>query len=451
MKKIILLATICIRGFFLNAQCFVQISSGEQHTMAIAGNGTLWGWGSNGVGELGDGSTTNRTVPTQIGTDTNWIKVDCGAYHSMGLKSDSSLWVWGYNSNGQLGTGNSSNIYTPIQISGTWINIGAGFYHSFAISSNGTLWGTGKNEFSQLGNGDNTDIAYFEQIGIETNWKEISGGLHHSIGIKSNGTLWTVGYNQDGQLGSGNYTDSTLFAQYDASTNWIKADAGHQFSIVQNNSGNLFSFGDNSYGQLGANMPDISYNVPQSVPLGSVISFSAGARHANAAASTGNAYTWGSNSFGQGNPDNLSNNPNAPVLNATVTNAFLSCASYFNSYFITPDGTVYAWGKNDRGQVGDGTTDTKYQPTNIGITCETGSTGIDNLTTNAFSVFPNPAQDQITINGIDSGLISIYTASGILVRKHDIALTETLSVSDLNGGIYFIVTEGGQVVKFVKR
>ena len=145
-----LLLLLSIFTLQINAQCWDKISSGAYHTIAIANDGTLWSWGYNNSGQLGDGTLVDKNVPTQVGTSADWVAVGTGYYHSFAIKSNGTLWAWGYNFYGQLGrgtNGSGTNSSTPIQI-GTetnWKSITGGEHFTLAIKTDGTLWSTGKN------------------------------------------------------------------------------------------------------------------------------------------------------------------------------------------------------------------------------------------------------------------------------------------------------------------
>ena len=127
----------------------------DESALAIKTNGTLWGWGYNGNGELGTGDTTNRLSPTQIGSANTWIAVAVGSDFSLGLQANGTLWAWGNNSSGQLGTGNTTNYLVPTQVgtASNWSAIAAGNNGSLALQSNGTAWSWGYNGYGQLGLG----------------------------------------------------------------------------------------------------------------------------------------------------------------------------------------------------------------------------------------------------------------------------------------------------------
>jgi hypothetical protein len=181
------------------------VAAGANHTVALRGDGTLWAWGDNSSGQLGDGSISRRTAPVQIGSATNWVGVAAGANHTVAPRGDGTLWAWGYNSSGQLGDGSTTPRTAPVQIGSAtnWVGVAAGANHTVALRGDGTLWAWGDNGFGQLGNGSTTQRNAPVQIGSATDWVGVAAGIYHTVALRGDGTLWAWGYNGSGQLGDG--------------------------------------------------------------------------------------------------------------------------------------------------------------------------------------------------------------------------------------------------------
>ncbi len=171
------------------------IAAGGSHTVALKSDGTLWAWGDNDYGQLGDGTTTDKATPTQIGSATNWSAIAAGSRHTVGLKSDGTLWTWGRNPYGQLGDGTTVDKYSPTQVGSAtnWSTVAAGRHHTASLTSDGTLWAWGRNDYGQLGDGTTASKNTPTQIGSATNWSAVAAGGHHTVAIKTDGTLWTWG------------------------------------------------------------------------------------------------------------------------------------------------------------------------------------------------------------------------------------------------------------------
>lgn len=172
-------------------------------TFAIKNNGTLWGVGRNNYGDLGIGNTNPLVILTQIGPDTNWSKISAARERfTMALKTNGTLWAWGNNQNGRLGDGTEINRYSPIQIgTSTWKDIAAGAFHCVGIKSDGTLWQWGA--YGWIDGEMLIPISYFPvQVGTANNWKSVAAGTSRSFAIKEDNTLYAWGYN-GGYLGDG--------------------------------------------------------------------------------------------------------------------------------------------------------------------------------------------------------------------------------------------------------
>lgn len=219
----------------------------------IKTNGSLWAWGANHFGESGLGSTPTSVLnPIQIGTDTNWKSISSNYYHSLAIKTDGTLWAWGMNDAGAVGDGTTILRSTPIQI-GTatdWKAVCAGQGFSMAIKTNGTLWSWGSNVWGQLGNGTNIDSLVPSQVGIDTNWISIfanNGSSSAAYALKSNGTIWAWGQNTYYELGDGSLVSKNIPTQIGTDNDWTAI--GERMAVKNN--GTLWGWGQNSGGMLG--------------------------------------------------------------------------------------------------------------------------------------------------------------------------------------------------------
>jgi alpha-tubulin suppressor-like RCC1 family protein len=211
------------------------IAGGEYHSLGIHTDGTLWGWGWNFFGQVGDGTYESRLIPTLIGSDSDWLTVAAGQYHSLALKTDGSLWTWGSNWFGQLGNGNGNQepVTQPERIGSDsdWLMIEAGWTHNLAIKTDGSLWAWGWNQSAQLGNGGGEDLLSPTRIGNDNDWVAIAGGYIHSMALKSDGTRWAWGGGNWGQLGSGLLDSYQTPTQMGSENDWEVISAGYDHSL----------------------------------------------------------------------------------------------------------------------------------------------------------------------------------------------------------------------------
>jgi alpha-tubulin suppressor-like RCC1 family protein len=232
---------------------FIFANAGYGSSLAIKSDGTLWGFGKNNVGQLGDGTQTYRDTPVLIGS--NFKKVVQGGYgHTIAIKNDGSLWAWGWNAEGELGDGTTTMRLNPIQIgvATDWTDVAVGNTHTIALKANGSLWawGGGTNyNHGQIGDGSTVAKLTPTQIGSDNNWSKISANYFNSSAIKTDGTLWSWGWNNQGQLCDGTTTEKTSPTQIGTGYKNIYVGNATTFAIKIDNS--LYSCGWNFYGQLG--------------------------------------------------------------------------------------------------------------------------------------------------------------------------------------------------------
>jgi len=190
----------------------VAISAGGSHSVALKSDGTVWTWGYNTDGELGDGTTTQRISPVQVPAFSGVVAVAAGNGHTMALKGDGSVWVWGSNGFYQLGDGGASYSRTSAyQLPGVSnvVAIAAGYYHSLALKGDGTAWSWGYNGSGQLGDGTTQFRSSPVQVSGSSGMVNIAGGGLHSLAVKGDGTLWAWGDNFSGEVGDGTTINRT--------------------------------------------------------------------------------------------------------------------------------------------------------------------------------------------------------------------------------------------------
>ena len=298
------------------------VSAGELYSLAIKKDGTLWAWGRNADGQLGDGTTTQRNSPVQIGTATDWVGVYAGYAHSIARKSDNTLWSWGRNTSGQLGINSTAVQQTPIQV-GTdtnWQTVSVGRNHTVAIKSNGELWSWGSNIVGQLGLGNNTNQLAPVRVGLDT-WKAIEAGDYHIVAIKSNNALYSWGDNFSGQLGLGDTTERNSPVQIGTATDWKAIATGLYNTYAINTTGALWASGDGFKGQIGIGNFDQQNSLVQVGTATDWYSVFAGNEFAVAQKTTGSFYSWGDNQSGQ-----LGNGATLPNTTGQNTPGVMGCA-----------------------------------------------------------------------------------------------------------------------------
>ena len=206
-----------------------QVSGGGYHTAAISA-GTLWTFGRNTYGQLGQGNITHGSAPIQIGVLTNWKQVQCGSYSTIATKTDNTLWIWGHNTTGQLGLGDVAHRSSPVQIGGVWKQASTGMAEASAgIKADGTLWIWGRNDYGQLGLGDIAHRSSPVQVGSLTNWKSVSVGGLHTVASKTDGTIWAWGF---GSYGATATRGSSSPVQIASLTSWKLITAGYYQTLA---------------------------------------------------------------------------------------------------------------------------------------------------------------------------------------------------------------------------
>lgn len=338
--------------------CWAEISAGGQHTLAIAQDGTLWAWGNKDFGQLGNNTTSGyETNPIQISNEPNWAFVSAGEFHSLAIKKDGTLWAWGDNSYGQLGDNSTTQRNVPVQIGAAtdWVGVYAGFEHSMARKADNSLWSWGDNSFGELGNGNTIQQNTPVQVGSDTHWQTVSLGRSHNVALKTNGQLWSWGRNNYGQLGIGNTTNQLNPIQIGTDTNWKVIELGDYHNIALKNDGTIYSWGENALGQLGLG-DTTQRNTPTQIGTATDWSYiAAGLYNSYAVKSTGQLWVCGDNFKGQIGNGNFTQQ-NSLVQVGSATDWYSVIAGNESAIAQKTTGTFMSWGDNQSGQLGNGNT-----------------------------------------------------------------------------------------------
>jgi alpha-tubulin suppressor-like RCC1 family protein len=354
------------------------VAIGVATPAGAASNQILESWGYNVYGQLGNGSTTNSSVPIPVSLPSGVGVTDsaAGGYHSLAIGTDGKLYAWGQNGFGQLGNGTTVNQSTPIVVqlpSGVHATqVAAGADDSFALGSDGNVYAWGDNSLNELGNGggNNSSTPVRVSIPAGVTVTAIAAGQYHTLGIASNGKVYGWGYDGTGQLGNSSRTTppNPVVTQFPTGVTATSIAAGGYHSMAIGSDGKLYTWGDNNDGQLGDGT-EILHLKPQPVTLpnsAEPTGLAAGLYHSMVIGSDGKIYAWGYNLYGQlgDGTTTLRESPVAITLPSGATPSSITAGQY-DSLALLPNGTVYAWGQNGFGQLGIGTMVDASSPTQV--------------------------------------------------------------------------------------
>ena len=347
-------------------------------------SGPLYAWGNNTFSQLGIGATVYRTSPIQIGSGpTGDWGIPCAAGQaSLVLKGNTGssglyLWVWGRNtalySRWPLPTGSAGMFQSPFAVDSNknWANVDANYGHGLARKTNNTIWSWGRNANGLLGLGDTTGRSTATQIGANTDWADIKAGGFHSVALKIDGTLWVWGENF-GSKQLGGATSSTSVSspiQLGSDTDWAKISAGDYHTLAIKTNGTLWGWGNNTYGELGiGNLT--TPNSPVQVgsgPTGPWVNIATGRRFSLAVQNNGTLWAWGRNNAGNLGIGTASGaRQSVPIQVGAMTDWDKVDCGRYHSVAIKSNKTLWTWGLGLSGQLGNGTLTNTSSPIQIG-------------------------------------------------------------------------------------
>ena len=388
-------------------------------SLAVGSDGNAYAWGDNRYGQLGDGTTTPRTTPVTVKkpegapADFTYVQASAGSYYSLALGSDGYAYAWGFNKYGQLGNGKISgenanpvpvrvrDPASPIDASKGLkaVQVSAGYSHSLAVGSDGYAYAWGFNEYGKLGNnnGDSSDVPVHvcDSTDASKGLKaiQVDAGWRHSLAVGSDGYAYAWGFNKYGQLGNGKISGENAnpvpvrvrdpASPIDASKGLkaVQVSAGYSHSLAVGSDGYAYAWGFNYCGQLGNNSTTDSLvpvhvrdpDNPDDEDKGlQATQLDGGYEHSLAVGSDGYAYAWGNNNKGQLGNNTTSGYYSYPVKVLASEQSTSKAGPWLHavriiagdqhSLVIDTDGNTKAWGRNDSGRLGDGTTNTKSVP-----------------------------------------------------------------------------------------
>jgi alpha-tubulin suppressor-like RCC1 family protein len=332
--------------------------------LAVSGCGTLYGWGGNGFGQLGDGTTTLRSDPVPAARNPDWVQAEAGFYHSCGIDVHGALYCWGNNTRGELGVdipGFHTSVPTRVGTATGWTDVsaaGASGSQGFTCGiRSGSLFCWGWNQDGQLGVGDTAPRSTPTQVGTTTDWTRVSAGHFHGCAIRAAGALFCWGTNFDGQVGDGTNVQRLTPVQVGTATDWTAVASGGAHTCGLRTGGRLFCWG------LGGTVGDGTLedrNMP--VPVGPATGWTAvglGGAH-TCAIRVGTLSCWGENLAGQLGNGTFSEGDPTPMQVGTAADWTDVAGGAGSSCGIRANNLLFCWGV---GPSGDGTTTTYAVPT----------------------------------------------------------------------------------------
>lgn len=385
---------------FARSAGVISIWGGARGTIVLKSDGTVWTWGGNFNGKLGvgaDPNTLNRSLipvevhgPGNVGYLNSITAVMGGEIHNVALKSDGTVWAWGWNAFGQLGNGTTNDAYSPIQTGlgavpplTSVVKLGGRPYFTIAVKADGTVWAWGMNQFGQMGN-DTVNPMSGPQVTVPVQVSnsgaggainrplQVTCGYQFGAALTTNGTVWTWGSGTHGELGNGTMGSSYTPTQVPGLTNITAISAGWFHILALKSDGTAWAWGNNSNGELGDGTTANRSNAVQVLNLSEIAAISGGDSHSSALAADGTVWKWGRNDVGElgnGAVNAIANPVPAKILfdkfGAGFSNVVLLSARDYHNIAVKADGSVWMWGANDQGQCGVGTTNDVYRPSPV--------------------------------------------------------------------------------------
>ncbi len=362
-----------------------DVAAGDHFTLVATADGTLWAWGLNDRGQVGDGTCEERTEPVKVKRLRDVQKLAAGSAHVLALR-DGQIWAWGANGAGQLGNGNTVDRVEPERIEGLddIVDVAAGYRHSAALAQDGTVWAWGDNSRGQVRTGAAPAVTTPRKVNGLADVAAIEANGYHTLALRKDGTVWAWGANSDGRLGDGTMENPAVPVKVKDLDDAVVVAAGAYHNAAVRKDGTVVAWGCNwsTTWQLAdgttmksltpsqvtglENMPLLGKPVIPTAepfkPLTDVVCVEAGGYHTLALKKDGTVWGWGYNFYWGQLGDGEASWRTNPVRVQGVTNAVAVAAGKYHTVVLAADGTVWTCGSNMHGSLGNGTSDTRPHP-----------------------------------------------------------------------------------------
>jgi alpha-tubulin suppressor-like RCC1 family protein len=351
---------------------FVALTSGVggAFTCGLEASGTAWCWGTNGSGQLGDGTTSNRAVPTRAFSERRFTQLAAGSSFVCGIATDGDTYCWGANNLGQLGTNSTGMSTIPVRVSGAprFQQVVAGGSHACGLLSTGEVRCWGYNFWGQLGNGTTNGsdpVPVPVAVSTSQRFTNLAAGANFTCGLTANGSAFCWGVNQNGHLGTGTLVDQSIPTAV-AGGPYASISAGFSHGCGVTTTGAASCWGLNTSGQIGDGTRD-QRAAPVSVSGGTTfLRLYLGQQHSCGMGTAGSLLCWGLNTAGQLGDGTRSNLVAPSPVSGSL--AFTQLQAAGSTCGLIASGAAYCWGSNSVGQLGigiDSTASVRFGPTAV--------------------------------------------------------------------------------------
>jgi alpha-tubulin suppressor-like RCC1 family protein len=345
-----------------------EIAVGPAGSYLIRNDGALWAWGDYNAGQNAGTPAAEKenthTTPAAVAGMVDLAGISVGSGHSIALKKDGTVWTWGYNGEGQLGTraAADSRFPKPEQVGGlSGIKaVVAGDRHCVALKDDGTVWAWGNNWHGQLGDGTKNHNSSASQIAGLSGITAIAAGMAHSFALAEDGTVWAWGYNDDGELGDGKRKDRLTPFKIPRLSGVKAIAAGSHHSVALKNDGTVWAWGGQDKGNR-------SLRPRRLAGLTHIVAISAGGWYSLALKDDGTVWAWGSIANGDEDDKTMNEVIRKPVQIKGLADITGIAAGMWHALALKKDGTVWAWGRNYYGALGDGTETSRRVPVRAAV------------------------------------------------------------------------------------